>query len=51
MAPLDYTALLWATILGWLFWNEIPDAMTFVGAAVIVVSGVFIILREHSAVE
>jgi drug/metabolite transporter (DMT)-like permease len=51
VAPLDYTALLWATILGWLFWNEIPDAMTFIGAAVIVVSGVFIILREHSAIE
>ncbi|MEM5472237.1 DMT family transporter [Hoeflea sp. AS60] len=49
VAPLDYTAIIWATALGWLFWNEIPDALTFVGAAVIIASGVFIIWREHQA--
>ncbi|HWK66915.1 MAG TPA: DMT family transporter [Rhizobiaceae bacterium] len=48
VAPLDYTALLWATALGWLIWNEVPDTATFVGAAVIVASGVIIILREQS---
>ena len=47
VAPLDYSAIIWATFLGWLFWNEIPDALTFVGAAVIIASGVFIIWREH----
>ena len=47
VAPLDYTAIIWATALGWLFWAEIPDALTFVGAAVIIASGVFIIWREH----
>ncbi|MEP4034421.1 MAG: EamA/RhaT family transporter, partial [Roseibium polysiphoniae] len=25
LAPLDYSALIWATLLGWLFWREIPD--------------------------
>ncbi|WP_417409933.1 DMT family transporter [Hoeflea sp.] len=49
VAPLDYSAIIWATLLGWLFWNEIPDALTFVGAAVIIASGVFIIWREHKA--
>jgi len=47
VAPLDYSAIIWATALGWLFWNEIPDALTFLGAAVIIASGVFIIWREH----
>lgn len=47
VAPLDYTALLWATVLGWLIWHEIPDALTFVGAAIIVASGVFTVWREH----
>ncbi|MCO5730817.1 DMT family transporter [Rhizobium sp. SSA_523] len=46
IAPLDYTALIWATLIGWLFWNEIPDAMTFVGAAIIIASGIVIIFRE-----
>jgi len=49
VAPLDYTSILWATLLGWMFWSEIPDALTFVGAAVIVASGVFIIWRENRA--
>lgn len=46
IAPFEYTALLWATVLGWLFWSEIPDMATYAGAAVIIASGVFIVLRE-----
>ncbi|MEQ8739474.1 MAG: DMT family transporter, partial [Hoeflea sp.] len=49
VAPLDYTAIIWATLLGWLFWTEIPDGFTFLGAAIIIASGVFIIWREHRA--
>jgi len=49
VAPLDYSAIIWATLLGWLIWNEIPDALTFVGAGIIIASGVFIIWREHRA--
>ncbi|WP_118138642.1 DMT family transporter [Oceanicella sp. SM1341] len=49
VAPFDYTALVWATLLGWLFWAEVPDGMTFLGAAVIVCSGLFTIFREHRA--
>jgi drug/metabolite transporter (DMT)-like permease len=49
VAPLDYSAIIWATLLGWLIWNEIPDMLTFVGAGIIIASGVFIIWREHRA--
>lgn len=49
VAPMDYTAIIWATALGWIIWNEIPDALTFVGAGIIIASGVFIIWREHRA--
>lgn len=49
VAPLDYTALVWATGLGWLFWSEVPDTVTFVGAAIIISSGIFTILRERAA--
>ncbi|WP_210183520.1 DMT family transporter [Hoeflea olei] len=49
VAPLDYTAIIWATLLGWLFWSEIPDSLTFAGAAIIIASGIFIIYREHRA--
>lgn len=47
VAPLDYTGLLWATALGWLVWNEIPDSATFIGASVIIAAGAFTIWREH----
>lgn len=46
VAPFDYTALLWATLLGWLIWDEIPVMWTVVGALVIMVSGIIIVLRE-----
>ena len=46
VAPFDYTALIWATLMGWLFWNEIPDLVTYLGAAVIIASGVYIVWRE-----
>ncbi|NDW07593.1 EamA family transporter [Jiella sp. 40Bstr34] len=49
VAPLDYTALLWATALGWLIWQERPDMATLVGAAIIIASGVVTIWREHKA--
>ncbi|MBB4122053.1 DMT family transporter [Martelella radicis] len=46
VAPLDYTGLIWATLLGWLIWRESPDAMTVFGAAIIIASGVFTIFRQ-----
>ncbi|WP_417685343.1 DMT family transporter [Roseibium sp.] len=48
IAPLDYSALIWATLLGYLFWNEIPDLATYLGAAIIIASGVFIVMRERN---
>lgn len=47
VAPLDYTALLWATLFGWLFWNEVPDLITYIGAAVIVFSGTMSTVQER----
>jgi drug/metabolite transporter (DMT)-like permease len=46
VAPFDYTALIWATGLGWAIWGDIPGVFTLAGAAIIVTSGVIIILRE-----
>lgn len=47
VAPFDYTALLWATLLGYLLWDEIPDAATYLGAAIIIASGIYIVWRER----
>ncbi len=47
IAPFEYTALLWAVALGWLIWSDVPDFVTFLGAAIIISSGVFIVFREQ----
>jgi len=49
VAPFDYTALVWATLLGLIFWAEIPDMATYAGAGVIIASGGFILWRESQA--
>ena len=47
VVPMDYTSLIWATGLGWLAFGTLPAAATWVGAPVIVGSGLFIVWREQ----
>jgi len=44
--PFRYTSLVWAVVLGWVAFGEWPDALTFTGAGIVVVSGIFTLLRE-----
>ncbi len=46
VAPFDYSQLIWATILGFLIWGELPHAATLAGAAVVAASGIYILHRE-----
>ena len=46
IAPFEYTALLWATLLGYLVWGELPDSITLSGASVVMASGLYILYRE-----
>ncbi|MBY6028715.1 DMT family transporter [Halomonas sp. DP8Y7-1] len=45
-APFDYTAMLWAVLLGWLFWGELPDWGVWVGGTLIIASGLAIAYQE-----
>ncbi|MGC4023742.1 MAG: DMT family transporter [Mesorhizobium sp.] len=47
VTPYQYTLLVWAMIFGWLIFNETPRITTIIGAVVIVLSGLFIFLREQ----
>lgn len=49
VAPFDYTALLWASLFGWLLWSEVPGVWTYAGAAVIIAGGIYIVFRETRA--
>ncbi|MFG6665598.1 DMT family transporter [Halomonas sp. HNIBRBA4712] len=46
-APFDYTALLWAVLLGWWFWGELPDQWVWVGSALIIISGLWIAYHDR----
>ena len=46
VAPFEYTAMLWATILSYLLWGEIPKWTTVVGTLMIVASGIYVLRRE-----
>ncbi|GAB3064034.1 DMT family transporter [Stenotrophomonas tumulicola] len=47
IAPLEYTGLVW--VIGWdlLFWQQLPDAFTWAGAAIIMASGLYLLHRER----
>ncbi len=47
VAPMGYLELVGATLVGWLVFNNFPDGLTWLGAAVIVASGLYIAYREH----
>jgi drug/metabolite transporter (DMT)-like permease len=47
VAPFRYSALLWAMLLGYLVFGDVPDAMMVTGAAIIVLSGLYAFYRER----
>jgi len=46
VSPFEYSALIWATLLGFLLWDELPDGYTLIGAGIVISSGLYIIYRE-----
>lgn len=49
LAPLDYTALLWATVFGYVLFAQLPDVTAWAGMVLIVLAGLIVIYREAHA--
>jgi drug/metabolite transporter (DMT)-like permease len=47
VAPFEYTALGWSLGIDWVLWNVLPDGYTVLGAAIIVVSGLYVLRHEQ----
>jgi drug/metabolite transporter (DMT)-like permease len=47
VAPFDYTAMIWALVLGYAMFGETPTPMIVVGSAIIAGAGLFVIWRER----
>lgn len=46
VAPFEYLSLPWAIGWGWLIWAELPGLSTWLGAAAVVASGLYVLHRE-----
>ena len=46
VAPFEYTALVWATLLGLVVFAELPESSVWVGVAIIVGAGLYTVRRE-----
>jgi drug/metabolite transporter (DMT)-like permease len=47
VAPFDYSAMLWALLLGYWVFGELPSALVYAGASIVAGAGLFVIWRER----
>ena len=48
VSPFEYSILLWSSLIGWIFFEEIPSLRTVIGILIIVTSGIYIFMREKA---
>jgi drug/metabolite transporter (DMT)-like permease len=46
LAPFEYTALVWATLIGYVIWLDIPSTEVWIGAAIIISCRLYVMHRE-----
>ena len=46
VSPFEYSILVWSSLSGWFFFDEIPDLKTIIGIILIVCGGIYIFIRE-----
>ena len=47
LQPYAYTLFVWAVVVGFVFFGDVPDVWTLTGAAVIIASGIYAWHRER----
>jgi drug/metabolite transporter (DMT)-like permease len=47
LAPFTYVHMIWATLYGYLIFGQLPDGLSALGMAVIVASGVGLVVHER----
>lgn len=47
VGPFEYTAILWAFAIDWIFWSASPSLSLIIGACIVVASGIVVIVDEH----
>jgi drug/metabolite transporter (DMT)-like permease len=47
VALFDYTTMVWAFVLGYWMFGEVPTVYVYIGSAIVAASGLFVIWRER----
>ncbi len=47
LAPLQYSAILWAALMGWIVWRDAPTLPIVIGNAVIIAGGLYLALVSN----
>jgi drug/metabolite transporter (DMT)-like permease len=47
VGPFEYTAILWAFAIDWIFWAASPSLSLIIGAGIVIASGIVVIVDEH----
>jgi len=47
VGPFEYTSILWAFAIDWVFWSKAPSSNLVIGAGVVIASGIVVILDER----
>ena len=48
ISPFEYSIIIWSSLSGWFFFNEIPNLKTIIGIFLIVCGGIYIFIREKA---
>ncbi|MBL8702246.1 MAG: DMT family transporter [Alphaproteobacteria bacterium] len=47
VAPFQYSGIVWAAMIGWWVWGEFPEINVWIGAAILIASGLYVMWRER----
>ncbi len=47
VGPFEYTSMVWALAIDWIFWSAAPTGALLAGAAIVIASGLYVIVDEH----
>jgi drug/metabolite transporter (DMT)-like permease len=47
VAPFEYTTMVWAFLIGWFFFDQVPRQAVVGGALIVAAAGLFVLWREH----
>lgn len=51
VSPFRYSIIVWAIMIGYFVWGDVPDALTLLGTAIVVATGIYTVLRERRVAQ